>query len=122
MKKPKLYKDDRRLFLEVLLDLASKSSTFNPVVYRREMMAQLGVSEDDFNIMQKRLGDRYCTFVDSHNDDNRYAIQYSECLALHEQYLQEEIREKRHREMVRLTVLSAILTALLTTALMLWFK
>ena len=114
-------KNDRRLLLDALLNYASKSGTFNPHFYRKEMMSQLGVTEGEFNTMQKRLGDRYCTFVDSHNDDNRYTIHVSECLALSDQFQQEETQEKRHRQMVRLTVLAAILTAVLATALMLWF-
>ena len=121
MDEMKKTKDDRHLLLDALLDYASSSGTFNPHFYRKEMMKQLCVTEGEFNIMQKRLGDRYCTFVDSHNDDNRYAIVVSECLALRDHFQQVEAQKNRHRQMVRLTVLAAVLTSVLATALMRWF-
>jgi hypothetical protein len=112
--------DDRRRLLDALLDFASNSGTSNPHFYRKEMMELLGISEGEFNIIQKSLGDRYCTFVDSHNDDNRYAINVSECQALRSQFKQEDIQEQRHRQTIRIIVLAAILTAVLTIALTRW--
>jgi hypothetical protein len=120
--KMKGHLDDRWRLLDALLEYVSKSPTFiNPHFFRKEMMDHLGVTEGQFTIMQKRLGDEYCHFVDQCGDDNRYAINVSKCLALREQYDQQQIQERRHRQLVRLTVLTAVLTAVLATALTLWF-
>ncbi len=86
------------------------------------MMDRLGVTEGEFNIIQKNLGDKYCHFVDLHQGVPRYAINVSECLALHEQYDQESINEKRHQQLVRVAIFVAILGAVLGAALSFWFS
>ena len=113
---------NRKRLLSALLDHAEKSGNFNPHFYKKDMMDRLGVTEGEFNIIQKNLGDRYCHYVDSYGGDNRYAINVSECLALQEQYDQESINEKRHQQLVRLAVLVAMLGAVLGVALSFWFS
>lgn len=83
-------------------------------------MISLDMTEGEFNIMQKRLGDRYCLFVDGHDEGSRYVINVSECLSLQEQYEQERIQEERHKQLVRLAILVAVLGAVLGVALMIW--
>ena len=113
--------DDRQMLLEALLDYADESRRFNPHFYRREMTERLGVTDGEFNVMQNRLGDGYCRFVDYHDGDNRYMIDVSECLSLRDQFRQNKIQEERHRQLVRLSVLVAVLGAVLATALAIWF-
>ena len=112
----------RKRFLIALLDYESKSGTFNPHFRKKEMMDRLSLTEKEFNIVQKNLGDKYCYYVDSHDGGNRYAINVSECLSLQEQYEQEAINEKKHKQLVRLAVLVAILSAVLAVALSRWFS
>lgn len=112
---------NRKRLLSALLDYAVESGNFNPHFHKKDMMDRLGVTEGEFNIIQKNLGDKYCHYVDSHEGDNRYAINVSECLALRERYDQESINDKRHQQLVRLAVLVAILGAVLGAALSFWF-
>lgn len=108
-----MVKDKRRL-LAALLMHAEQSDTFNPHVYKDELMRSLSISEAQFNIIQKRLGNKYCHFVDSPNGKDRYSINVSECLAIQEQYAS-------HGQLVRLAVLVAVLGAVLAFALIHWF-
>ena len=112
----------RKRFLSALLDYAAKSGTFNPHFCKKEVMDRLSLTEKEFNIVQKNLGDKYCYYVDSHDGSDRYAINVSECLLLQEQYEQEAINEERHKRHVRLAVLVAILSAVLAVALSRWFS
>ena len=112
--------DDRQRFLAGLLDYADKSDTFNPHFHKKELMETLGVTEKEFNIMQKRLGDKYCRFVDQRDGDDRYMITVSACLSLQEQYDEAKKQEQRHRELVRLAILVTLLGAVLGAALVKW--
>lgn len=113
---------NRKRLLSALLDYAVKSGNVNPHFYKKGMMDRLSVTEGEFNIIQKNLGDKYCHYVDSYEGDNRYAINVSECWALQEQYDQESINERRHQQLVRLSVLVAMLGAVLGFALIFWFS
>lgn len=113
-------KINKKKFLEAIIDYAEKSGKFNPHFYRKEMMNFLKISEKEFNIIQKILGDKYCQFVASYEDDARYRINYSECLTLKEQYDQEIRAENRHKQIVRLAVLVAILGALISVVFNIW--
>jgi len=114
--------DKRERFLRALLEYADESSTFNPHFHRTEMIQRLGISEGDFNIVQKRLGDKYCRYVDQHDRDARYEICVSECLALRDQFEQEKIQERRHKQLFWTAVLAAIFGPVLAAALALWFQ
>lgn len=85
-------------------------------------MKRLGLTEGEFNIVQKQLGDRYCRYVDQHEGDARYEICVSECLALRDQFEQEKIQKRRHKELFRLVIEVAVLGAVLGAALTLWFQ
>lgn len=113
--------DKRERFLRALLEYADESSTFNPHFQRTEMIQRLKISEGDFNIVQKRLGDKYCRYVDQHDGDARYEICVSECLALRDQFDYEKTLKKRHTELLRWAFLVAILGAVLALALTVWF-
>lgn len=113
--------DERERFLRALLEYTDESSTFNPHFHRTEMIQRLRISERDFNIVQKRLGDKYCRYVDQHDEDARYEICVSECLALGDQFDHEKTLEKRHNQLLRWAVLVAILGAVLAVALTVWF-
>lgn len=106
-------KDKRFVILEALICYADQSGTFNPHFYKDEMLKILNVAEGDFNIMQKQLGDEYCHMVDSREGRTRYAISVNRCLALRDQIDQAKTEEKRHREGVRIAVLTTLLGALL---------
>ena len=114
--------NNRKKLLGALLDYAEKSGNFNPHFYKNEIMDSLGIAEGEFNIIQKNLGDKYCHYLDSHGGNGRYAINLSECWALQEQYNQESINEGRHKQLVRLAVLVAVLGATLGAALCVWFS
>lgn len=114
--------NNRKILLDALLEYADQSGNFNPHFDKKEMMEALGVSEGQFNIIQKQLGDKYCHYVDSHEGKQRYSINVSECLALKEIFDQEAVQENRHAQLVRLAVLVAILGALLGVALAKWLK
>ena len=108
--------------LKALINYTNKSGNFNPHFYKNEIMDSLSISEGEFNIIQKSLGDKYCHYVDSHGGSDRYSINMSECLALQEQHDQEFINEKRHKQLVRLAVLIAVLGATLGATLSVWFS
>jgi hypothetical protein len=111
---------EKKEFLKTLIDYANESGNFNPHFYKKEMMDILSISEGEFNIIQHDLGQKYCYYVGPHKDKDRYAINVSECLSLQEQYDQESINKKRHNQMLRLTVLVAILSAVIGVALNYW--
>ena len=113
--------DKRERFLRALLEYANESGTFNPHFHRTEMIQRLRISEGDFNIVQKHLGDKYCRYVDQYDGDARYEICVSECLVLRDQLDHERTLEKRHNLLVRLAVLLTILGAVLAVALTVWF-
>ena len=113
--------NNRKRLLNAMLEYADKSGKFNPHFYKKEMMDSLRVTEGQFNIIQKSLGDKYCHYVDSLGGGDRYSINVSECLALKEKYDQERINERRHKQLVWLAVIVVILSAVLGTALSLWF-
>lgn len=106
-------KDNRFVLLEALIRYADQSGTFNPHFYKDEMLTTLKVSEGDFNIMQKQLGDEYCHMVDTREGRSRYAIVRDKCLALRDQIDQADIEEKRHREGIRIAILTTFLGVLL---------
>lgn len=106
-------KDRRAELLAALVDYAEQSGTFNPHFYKEEMLKILAISEVDFNIIQKQLGDEYCHFVDHHDGKSRYAINVSKCLTLRDQITQGITDEMRHRESIRVGVLCTILACLL---------
>jgi len=113
--------DNRERFLRALLKYADESSKSNPHFHRTEMIQRLSISEGDFNIVQKRLGDKYCRYVDQHGGDARYEICVSECLALRDQLEQEKIQERRHKQLFWIA-LAAMLAAVLGAVLTLWFQ
>ncbi|MFC1511906.1 hypothetical protein ACFL5H_01770 [Candidatus Latescibacterota bacterium] len=102
----KRFKNERKLFLDELLKYAKESGNFNPHFYRKEMMEKLNITEGEFNVLQKKLGDKYCRFVDYHNGDDRYAINLSECEKLREKY-------SNHAQQIRIAIYLTILAALL---------
>ncbi len=77
----------------------------------------LGWSEKEFNIEQKRLGDKYCHFVDVIDGHDRYAINISGCLELQEKYNQEAINHDRHNQLIRIAILVAILGVVIALGL-----
>ena len=85
-------------------------------------MQHLGLSEGEFNIVQKQLGDKYCRYVDRDDGDARYQIVVSECLTLQDQLEQKKIQAQRHNQLVRLAVLVAILGAVIAVALSWWLQ
>ena len=113
--------DKRERFLRALLKYADESSKSNPHFRRTEMIQRLRISEGDFNIVQKHLGEKYCRYVDQHDGDARYEICVSECLALRDQFEQEKIQERRHKQLFWIA-LAAMLAAVLGAALTLWFQ
>lgn len=118
--------DKRERFLGALLKYADESSRSNPHFHRTEMIQRLSISERDFNIVQKQLGDRYCRYVDQHKvnqhkRDARYEICVSECLALRDQLEQEKIQERRHKQLFWIALV-AMLAAVLGAVLTLWFQ
>lgn len=110
----KKQKDDRERLLIALIDYAEKSGTFNPCFHKNEMLTILGVTERQFNIMLSRLGPEYCRMLDIHEGWSRYTISYDKCLQLRD-------KAKRHKELFWITILSAILCAVLGFALVFWF-
>jgi len=110
----------RKDFLKTLIKYAKDSKNFNPHFYKNEMMEIMNISEDNFNIIQHNLGQKYCYYVGHHNGKDRYAINVSECLSLQEQYDQDAINTRRHEQIVRLAVLVAILGAVMGAALSFW--
>ena len=119
--------DKRERFLRALLEWADEFSESNPHFHRTEMIQRLSISERDFNIVQKQLGDRYCRYVDQHKvnqhkTDARYEICVSECLALRNQFDHERTLEKRHNQLLRWTFLVAIFGAVLAVAITVWFS
>ncbi len=112
--------DDRQRFLKALIEYAEKSEKFNPHFQKRELMAVLNVKEGEFNIMQKKLGNKYCHFVDVRDGDDRYEIHLNECLSLKEQYDEAEKQERRHWQIVWLVVITTIIGAFLAVALTKW--
>lgn len=103
--------DHRLVLLEALIEYADKSGTFNPLFYQKEMMTKLGVSEGEFNIVQQRLGNKYCQFVDLHRDDRRFAISVDECLTLRDQLRHDQALDRRHRQMLWATFTAAIVAS-----------
>ena len=57
--------DKRFVLLDALILYADQSCTLNPLFYKDEILKMLSVTEYDFNIMQKQLGDEYYHMVDS---------------------------------------------------------
>ncbi|WP_041280355.1 hypothetical protein [Desulfosudis oleivorans] len=110
----------RKQFLRALINYANESGNLNPHFYKQEMMAILGISEGEFNMTQHNLGQKYCYYVGPHEGKDRYAINVSECLTLQEQYDQETINTRRHKQIVRLAVLVAVLGAILGVTLNYW--
>lgn len=100
--------DDRKRLLYALVQYAQESGTFNPHFHRSDMMQRLELTEGQFNIVQKQLGDRYCRYVGPHDGEARYEIVVSECLALRDRFEQEKTHEKRHRQLVLLSLLAAL--------------
>ncbi len=109
--------DMRERFLRTLVEYAHESGTFNPHFQRKEMMKSLGLSEADFKKAQKELGDKYCRYVGPHDGDARYDIYVSKCLVLRDQLDEKKIQERRHKQLVWLAVLCAILAAVTAVAL-----
>lgn len=114
--------DNRHRLLKALLQHADEPGKFNPHFHRKEMLQRLALSEGEFNIIQKQLGEKYCHYVDQHNGDARYAITVSECLALRDQLRNDKTQEKSHKQLVRVAVLVAVLGAVLATAFTVWLQ
>jgi hypothetical protein len=111
---------DRKAFLLALVEYAAESQTFNPHFHAKEMLERLGIDEGAFNILLHSLGPQYCYLVDIHNDDARYAINLAECLKLKDDFEHADIAASRHSQSIRLSVLTAILGAILGYALGRW--
>lgn len=106
-------KDRRAELLTALVNYANQSGSLNPHFYKDEMINILAISEADFNIIQKQLGDEYCHFVDNHEGKSRYAISVNKCLVLRDQIEQGNTAVKSHEESIRVNVLCTILGSLL---------
>jgi hypothetical protein len=105
---------EKRLeLLEALINYAEQSGTFNPHFYKDEMLKRLNVTDGDFNIMQKQLGDEYCHMVNVQNGRSRYAINVARCLTLRDEKDETNATQTRHNVSIRVAVLSAVLGALL---------
>lgn len=113
MKDMKKIKDKRFVLLEALLRYADQSGNFNPHFFKDEMIKVLNVTEGDFNIMQKQLGDEYCHMVDYIEGRSRYAIIVNKCFALRDEIEQANTDARRHREGIRIAVLTTLLGTLL---------
>lgn len=117
----KKQKDDRKRLLIALINYAEESGTFNPCFHKNEMLAILGVTEGQFNIMMSRLGPEYCRMLDIHEGQSRFTIFVDKCLQLRDQFKQSEINEKRHQQLIRIMIFCAILSAVVGYALVSWF-
>jgi len=106
-------KDKRFVLLEALVRYADQSGNFNPHFYKDEMLKILDVTEGEFNIIQKQLGDEYCHMVDCIEGRDRYAINVNKCLSLRDQIDQSKIEEERHGVGIRIAVLTTLLGTLL---------
>ena len=113
--------DNRERLLRELVEYAEQSGTFNPHFQCKEMMDRLNLTECEFNILQRQLGDKYCRSVDTHQGDNRYEICVNECLALLDEIEYKKTQEKRHNQLVRMALEVAILGAVIGVALTLLF-
>ncbi|HPR54411.1 MAG TPA: hypothetical protein PLV84_04705 [Deltaproteobacteria bacterium] len=99
--------DNRLILLEALLRHADQCGDENPHFFKDEMLKTLDVCEHVFNVMQIRLGDRYCRRVDGFEDRCRYAINVNSCLELRNQIMQADSKIRRFRESVRNIVLAS---------------
>jgi hypothetical protein len=102
-------KDKRLVLLQAILRYTDQSDNFNPFFYKDEMLRKLDVCEINFDIMQKQLGDRYCRLIDIFEERSRYAINVIDCIELRDQIIQANTKEKRHRENVRIKLLSTLI-------------
>ncbi len=109
MKDMKNTKDKRLVLLQAILRYTDQSENFNPFFYKDEMLRKLDVCEINFDIMQKQLGDRYCRLIDIFEERTRYAINVIDCIELRDQIIQANTKEKRHRENVRIKLLSTLI-------------
>lgn len=114
--------DKRQRLLATLLEYAEESDKSNPHFYKSEMIKRLGVTEDEFAILLSLIGEQYCSPASWGGTDSRYEIHVDKCLALQDQFDRDRVNEKRHKQLVRLSVLVAILGAVLGVALTLWFR
>jgi len=114
--------DTRERLVRALLTYPEESGTFNPHFHRQQMMQRLGFSEGQFNIAQNQLGDRYCHYIDQQGGDARYEICVSECMAFRDQFDQEALQARRHRQLVGLAILAAVLGAVVAVALNVWLQ
>ena len=108
---------DRKRLLLVLVDYAIESKTFNPHFRKSEMLARLNIDDETFNILRSSLGDRYCHMVDVSDGEARYAINLSECLTLKDRFDHEQLERRRHRELILIALLAAVISAVLSVAL-----
>lgn len=76
---------EKKDFLEALLSYAYESVEFNPHFLKSEFTKINSMSDEKFDLIQKRLGDKYCYYV----GNERYAINLKECQNLWEQYKKE---------------------------------
>ncbi len=109
MKDLKETRDKRLVLLEALIRYSDQSGNITPHFYKDEMIKRLGVCEHVFNIMQKQLGDRYCSLVDSFEIRPRYAFNVLDCIELRDRIIQANTRETRHREDFRIKLLSTLI-------------
>jgi hypothetical protein len=112
---------DRKAFLVALLDYAEESKTFNPHFRLEEMLSRLGIDEGTFNILRYSLGEQYCYLAGIHDGEPRYAINLSGCLALKDDFDHKDRERQQHNQSIRLAVLTAILGAVVGSALTLLF-
>jgi len=111
----KVNRSDDSRFLKAILDYAEESETTNPHFYKSEIMNRLGIDELTFNLLQKRLGDHCCRYVDQHDGNARYAINLSACLSLRDQ-------QEKHALGIRLAILLVILGVVLGGIITRWLS
>jgi hypothetical protein len=112
--------DSRFALLNALIEYGERSGTFNPHFHKKEMMEKLGISEGEFNIVQKSLGNKYCHIVDIHEGNARYAISMDECYRLRDELRQQRILGRRHRQILWATIIAIIVTLVAIIGPLLW--
>ena len=108
---------DRRELLLELVDYAKESKSFNPHFHLSEMLSRLDIAEGTFNVLLSSLGGQYCHMVDVHNGEASFAINLSECLTLKDHFDQQQVEGRRHRELMRVALFAAVISAVLSVVL-----
>jgi len=65
---------NRKRFLQELINYAETSNSPNPGFCKRDMLNKLNINDREFYIIQKNLGDKYCSYLNLQEGDEWYAI------------------------------------------------